>query len=143
MKSEKGFSLIEVMVAIMVVAIGMIAIVSLQSRTLANSQDEVDKIAKVLGGYSALEALRTDRVGALSGSYNFDLPISGSQCIVPVSKTGLSNYVIGAWLNELKLNLGDQACGSIACSTTAECTIQITRDFHNSSASIYEVKGQL
>jgi type IV pilus assembly protein PilV len=119
LRRESGFSLIEILISVLILAIGMLGIASLQSNSLRSSQSAYESSQAVMLTYSILDAMRANRPVAGMGGY--DLP---TFTCAPPDPGDLKQNDWNAWINALKANLGDSACGRISCSLT-QCEIQV------------------
>lgn len=146
MKSELGSSLIEVMVALLVVSLGMLGIAAFQVKSLSNNQKQIEQSTVVMLSYSILESLRADRFAAASEQkYDIQLPVAGEACALPDSVSGLPKVVLASWLDDIQVNLGTGACGSVDCTSSPDsCEISILWNTHLAdSSSTYSTVGQL
>jgi type IV pilus assembly protein PilV len=146
MKS-KGFSLIEVLVAVLVLAIGLLGVAALQiNATRANQSAELRSQASMLA-YFILDAMRANREAAISGAYNTESYPEHKLCEAPSSPSTLAEKDQEAWLKALKHNLVDQpsTCGEIACNIDT-CTVKVYWDDSRAggaSNQVIEVKSRL
>lgn len=99
---ERGISLIEVLVAVLILAFGLLGLASLQMVTLRNNQSSFDRSRAVMAVYSIADVMRADMgdKGALNTSSGF---VSAQEA---------------NWENLLKQHLGDDATGQINCTAT-------------------------
>src|SRR5690606_42144721 len=67
---ERGIGLIEVMVAVAILAFGMLAIAALQATARRNSQSSLERSQAVMQTYTILDAMRANRDVAMIGGYN-------------------------------------------------------------------------
>lgn len=70
MKSHRGFSMIEVLITLVLVSIGVLGMVALQTRTLQNTQDSVQRNAAASLANDLLELMRAQPAG-LPATSNF------------------------------------------------------------------------
>ena len=70
---QRGFSMLEVMVAILVVAIGLLGLAGLMNAGLRNNQSSSAQSQAVWLAYDMLDRLRADRTVALAGGYNVSM----------------------------------------------------------------------
>lgn len=119
---QRGASLLEVLIALLVLAIGMLGMAALQSVTLRNSNSSLGRSQAVIQTYSVFDMLRLDRARAQQGAY--DVPDWKCQAAAPAS----GDDVFNEWLGQVQANLGDPtACGRIDCEAN-ECTVGIRWD---------------
>ncbi|MGB3391920.1 MAG: type IV pilus modification protein PilV [Stenotrophomonas sp.] len=132
--NERGMSLIEVMVAVLIMAVGLLGIAAMQTVALRNSQGSLERSQAVISAYAALEAMRANRDAALSGGYN----TGGFICAGPGTGS-LAAADTTAWINGWRTALGLAAadtsgCGNIACNAgTGICEIQLRWDESHAS----------
>jgi len=119
----RGTSLIEILVAVVVLSTGLLGMVALQAKALRNNQSSLERSQAVVLTYSILERMRTNAAVARTGAYNYAW---SANCPAPgggtLAATDLTN-----WVGEIKAGLGQGACGSIACNGNL-CTISIRWD---------------
>lgn len=121
---ESGISLIEVLVAVLILAFGLLGLASLQMVTLKNNQSSFDRSRAIMAVYSIADVMRADMgsKGELNTSSGF----------VTAQQTN--------WTTLLQQHLGDDADGQIQCVpstitplghlpiTKHICTVTITWD---------------
>lgn len=126
----RGVGLIEVLVAVLVLAIGLLGVAAMQATALRNSQSSLERSQGVMHVYAMLDAMRANPQAARSGAYNM-----GLTCVVP----GAGNLVANdrrAWIEAIQQNLGPTACGQVACDAGL-CTITVQwDDSRGSSGSV-------
>src|SRR3546814_10441179 len=92
----RGTTLIEVLIAVLVLGIGMLGIASLQATSLRNSQSSLERSQAVIATYAIIDAMRANRNDALAGAYNIT-----NTCTVPAGGTLVGND-LNAWLTDRK-----------------------------------------
>jgi len=125
-KSQRGVSLIEVMISVLIMGIGMLGVAALQATALRNNQSSFERSQVVVGTTGVLDAMRANVTAARNGNYNM-----GMTCTAP---TGTSQVVVDQrnFLNSLQAIMGPTACGSISCNAT---TCRVTVQWDDSRAS--------
>ncbi|HMB57207.1 MAG TPA: type IV pilus modification protein PilV [Arenimonas sp.] len=130
--ASRGVSLIEVLIAVLILAIGLLGIAALQASALRNSQSSLERSQAVIYTYSILDAMRANPLVARAGTYNQVLPAGA--CVIPAaSATDLSANDRRQWLQKIQQNLGTTACGSINCTIVAapnysQCAVSVRWD---------------
>lgn len=71
--SVSGFSLIEVLVAVVVLSIGLLGLAGLQCRALRGNQSAFLRSRAVQRGEDILDCMRANRAAALNGAYDIAL----------------------------------------------------------------------
>lgn len=126
-KKQRGSSLLEVLIAVLVLAIGMLGMAALEMVTLKNSNSAAARSQAVIQLYSAFDLMRLNRDLATSGAYNVaDWTCTSMVAADPDAKNDYSLF--NAWLGGVQGSLGDPAaCGRISCGAD-ECTVGIRWD---------------
>lgn len=121
---EQGVSLIEILIAVLVLSIGLLGVAALQVQALRNNQSSFQRTQAVMLSYFMLDAMRANRAAAIAGQYNL-----GKTCDIPNDTGNLISHDRHAWLDAIKNNLGDNAgsCGEINCAATL-CTLRLYWD---------------
>jgi len=121
MKSKQsGSSLIEVLVAMLVLSIGIFGMMGLQTVSLRNSQSANERSIAAISSHAILDAMRANRTIALNNGYNFSItPV----CTRPAGTTQ-ADRDITEWLDNLQRELGSTACGNINC-LLGTCTVLV------------------
>lgn len=120
---QRGVGLIEVLVAVLVLAIGLLGIAGLQSRALKNGQSAFERSQAVTLTYLMMDAMRANVQAARTGLYNLN-----RTCSVNAGGTLITNDQ-RLWMQSLKQTLGDRdtTCGEIDCQGD-RCTVRIYWD---------------
>ncbi len=126
-RMQSGISLIEVMVAVFVLAIGLLGMAGLQMASLRSNQSSYERSAAVLAAYTMIDRLRTDIAAARAGSYN--LALASNACTPPSGST-FAETQLAAWIADLQTSMGPSACGGVSCTGggTATCVISVRWD---------------
>ncbi len=69
-KRSRGFSLIEVLVAIVLLAVGLLGLAGLQVASLKHNHNSYLRTQATFLAHDAIERMRANRVAALSGDYD-------------------------------------------------------------------------
>lgn len=123
---QRGVGLVEVLVAVLVLAVGMLGVAAMQAMALRNNQSAVGHSAAVTQTYAILDAMRVDRDRASIGQY--DIP--QFDCGTPDGGTFIKNELRN-WVIQTKTALGqpgdNTTCVRLVCGTN-QCTVQIRWD---------------
>ncbi|HEU4622771.1 MAG TPA: type IV pilus modification protein PilV [Burkholderiaceae bacterium] len=122
---ERGTTLIEVLVSIVVLTVGLLGAVALQAASLRNNQSAHERSVAVMLSYSMSDMLRANATAAKAGSYNVSLSSGEDACPAP-SGTDLPSKDLQSWFSALSANLGPNACGGVACNGgTSVCEVSV------------------
>ncbi|NMG63688.1 type IV pilus modification protein PilV [Azoarcus indigens] len=127
---QKGVSLIEVLIAVLVLSLGLLGMAGLQFSSLRNNQSATERSMAVILSYSILDRMRANRSAVLAGNYNF----SDAACTAPTG-TNLAETDLAAWLASVQQSIGAGSCGSVSCDGAGLCTVSITWDDSRGSAA--------
>lgn len=137
-----GMSMIEVLIALLILVFGVLGIAALQMTALRNSQSSMQHSLAVQHAYGAIDRMRADVSDARIGSYNLgnygtDLGPGGSgttvwTCALP-DVGALPENERREWIGRLQADLGPQACGIIDCNDLA-CYVGVKWDDSRGSA---------
>ena len=117
----RGIGLIEVMVSLVVLAIGLLGIAAMQSLALRGGQGSLESSQAVMQTGSILEAMRANP--------GVDYTMA-KQCSVPTGVATLVAYDRREWIRALKNTIGSgeltdtTTCGQIACNAGV-CTVTV------------------
>lgn len=127
--TQRGVGLLEVLIAVLVMAIGLLGIAALQATALRNAESSMERSQAVVQTYAILDAMRANADSARGGAYNYTMT---SACAAPAAST-LATRDVADWLAAIKASMGSGACGGIACDANA-CTVQVRWDDSRASA---------
>ena len=135
---QKGVSLLEVLVAILILSFGLLGLAALQTNALRNNQSSFQRSQAVMLTYFIVDAIRVDRANV--GSYTM-----GKTCTAPGTGS-LAAATKDTWIKTIQTNLGTSACGEITCNT-GDCTIKIywndERAIGGYSTQVFETRTRL
>lgn len=121
--SQQGTSLLEVLISLLILAIGMLGMAGLQTTALKSSQSAAERSAAILQTYSIASVLQADRSAAQSYQLAAGTPS-------PTGNSFLAKSV-AKWRNNIRQELGDSATGAISCTAAnatsfGSCRVTIT-----------------
>lgn len=119
---SRGVGLIEILVAVLIMAIGLLGIAALQATALRNSQSALQRSQATMQTYAILDAMRANRAVAQIGGYDLSMT-----CALPDAGALLREDDLHDWIASLKASLGDSACGMIDCDSL-QCDITVQWD---------------
>ena len=133
---NKGATLIEILVALLILSFGILGMAGLQARAIKGNHSAMQRTQAVMMSYYILDAMRVDPASAKALSYNtgsLSGDVIGPICN-PSSITGTSlpENNLKHWLQSLKANIGTATdtttCGAVLCDADGNCRIQVRWD---------------
>lgn len=127
--SQKGTSLIEVLVAVVVLAIGLLGVAGMQMSALRNNQSAYQRSAAAMLASSIVERMQANRAQVSTGAYNLAPGAPG--CAAPAAGASLAQQDLASWIAEMKTPgmLGNLSCGGVNCvaiaGTSMRCTVTV------------------
>lgn len=134
-KRQRGTSLVEVLVAVVVLAVGMLGVAGMQASALRNNQAAYERSVATFLANSITERMAANRTGALAGDYNTGLSAS---CPTPGGGT-LASQDLTDWITEIRSPgmLGPTACGAVNCALVGGVRVcQITLQWTDQRSAV-------
>jgi len=124
MRQHRGFTLLEVMVAVFVLAVGLLGMAHLQITSLKHNQSAEFRTQAALLAADMLDMMRANREAAQNGNYAIDIDAEP-----PSSTSDMADADIVEWRNKLSQYLpngtGQIACGAFNPNSEFICDITI------------------
>jgi type IV pilus assembly protein PilV len=120
-EGQRGVGLVEVLIAMLVLSFGMLGLASLQMWSLRNNQSAMERGLAVVQTHSIVDAMRAERVTALSRGFDVD---DVSKEVPEPQDDSFAQVSLATWGQNLRDALGSEATGSVACNGSA-CTITV------------------
>lgn len=110
LKRQSGVSLLEVLIAVLVLSVGLLGIAGLQTANIRNTQSAHQRTVAVLLAASMAERIRANPAAAITGA--FVLPKS---CEALEAGGSIQSVEHANWMTEIRTNLGTAAttCGRV------------------------------
>lgn len=120
-RKQRGFSMIEVLIALVVLAIGLLGFALLQTMNLRYTQSANQRTQATNLAYDLLDQMRANRLSAAQYSNaTFAVgAVSGANCVrptgsnIPITGAGSGVSVIGRWQCQVVDALGSQARATV------------------------------
>lgn len=124
-RASAGVGLIEILVAVTILAFGLLGIAAMQATTLRNSQSASERSEAAIATYAMLERMRANYAVASNGGYD----LAAMTCNPPTA-TDLVTTDQRDWILSLKDRLGDsdKTCGQIVNCGGLTCKIIVQWD---------------
>ena len=120
-RGERGVSLLEILISVLILSIGLLGIAAMQSLALRGGQGSLESSQAVMQTGSIFEAMRANP--------GVDYTMA-KQCSVPTGTATLVAYDRREWIRALKNTIGSgettdtTTCGQIACNAGV-CTVTV------------------
>lgn len=133
-RSYYGFSLVEVLVALLVLSIGLLGLAALQTTGLKFNQQSYQRTQATLQAYDMLDRIRANPLGKTAGKYSSVAlgyrPSSPPSCITggtpgTCDSNQMADYDIDQW-NLAISTLISEGLGQVSIDASSICTITIT-----------------
>jgi type IV pilus assembly protein PilV len=127
-KRQYGATLIEILVAVLILSFGLLGMAALQTRALQGNQSSVQRSQAIMLSHYLMDAMRVDRESAKGGDYNTDF-VCGPDGI---TGTTLAKNNLRDWLGTAETSLGvaddTTTCGAVTCDADYLCTVSLRWD---------------
>lgn len=119
-KTQRGFTMLEVLVSMIVISLGLLGHAGLQATSLKNANTAYLRSQATILSHDIVERMRVNRTVALTGSYN-----------VAIGSAGSGGGIVGSDLTEWKRNLAQSlpvGDGSVAVTGVgaSQGNVQVT-----------------
>ena len=123
-KKQTGFSMIETMVALFILAVGILGLSALHATSLRGASSSHYRSQAVLLAYDMMDRMRSARTEALAGGYNIGIaadPGAGN-AVPPVADDDLFDWF------DVYLRILPSGDAIIACDNAGICTVTMQWD---------------
>ena len=133
---QHGFTMIEVLVTLVIMAVGLLGLAGLQATSLRNNESAYQRSQAAQLAYDMLDRMRVNSAGVAANSYNdidMTAPSSYTDCLAAdttstCTATEMANFDDGDWHDQLAAAL-PMGTGSVSGAGTGSVfTITITWD---------------
>lgn len=134
---QRGFSMIEVLIAIVVLAIGLLGFALLQTTNLRYTQSANNRTLATNLAYSLLDQMRTNRLSAAkytAAGFTANSLTAATACAT-VTGTDAVAQGIGNWRCQAINALGPTTAATVTYSATGVATVQLTWDERSATAN--------
>ena len=108
---HRGVALLEVMISVLILAIGLLGLAQLQATTLKHNESAYLRSQASVLASDILDSMRANRTAAQTGNYNFsegDIP--------PIAPSTIADQDIADWLSNIGTFLPTGSDGLIVCA---------------------------
>ncbi len=124
--AQRGVSLIEVLVAVVILSVAFLGIAAMQAMALSSNNSAMARSMATVATYSIFDAMRADKDNATTNSaYNTSTALKANAC--PTDTSTFAGAQLLQWCNQLGSTLGvaETTTGNINCTTAGDCTVTI------------------
>lgn len=126
---SRGFTLLEVLVAVLVLSIGLLGLAGLQTFSLRNNHSSLLRSQAVVMAYDALDRMRSNRDEALRGTAsnyntNFDIDVDSVDCSSSCDAAQVAQHDLAVWKDDLARILPGGE-GRIVIENNDKATVQV------------------
>lgn len=98
-RGQSGMTLIEVLIAVLVLSVGLLGLAAMQTVSLRQNQSAAVRSQATLLAYEITDRMRANRQGALDGDYNLAIDAATP------TPSDIPTTDLAEWRNELELRL--------------------------------------
>ena len=119
---QKGFTLLEVLVAIVVLSIGLLGLAGLMASSVRNNHSAYQRTQAAWLAYDMVDRMRANRANAVAAANNYNVAIGAASA----AAAGLAKNDVDDWKTALGATLpaGD---GSVAVTAATGATIVVVQ----------------
>lgn len=122
-KYQSGFSLIEILIALMILSVGLLGLAALQAAALKTNHGAYYRSQAVFLAYDICDRMRANKLQAAAGVYN--RAIDDSAPAASADGDDIEDIDMDEWYNNYLTNLIPDSDASINCDTNALCSVSI------------------
>ena len=109
---QRGATLIEVLVAMLILSVGLLGLAGMQMTALQSNQSAYYRSQATVLAYDVIDRMRANRADALNGVY--DIALKNETCDPKLAPSGtLAQRDVAEWMNSLSCLLSPDARGSV------------------------------
>lgn len=128
LQKQKGAGLIEVLIAVLVLAVGLTGIAAMQVRSVKNNASALQHSIAVIQAQSMVDLLVISPAAALAGNFNIELTDEKP------TDSGFVPSSVAQWRDSIDKLLGSEATGSVNCVTATRLCVTLVQ-WDNSRAT--------
>lgn len=143
MRQQKGFTLLEVLVAIVVLSVGLLGLAGLMATSLRNTHSAYQRTQAAWLAYDVIDRMRINRTAALAAANNYNISLGTATS----ASSGLAGTDINGWKATLAnaLPAGDGSVATVSATKAVTVIVQWndSRGTGGNSAQQFRVDTQL
>jgi type IV pilus assembly protein PilV len=119
---QRGMSLIEVLISVLILGIGMLGIAAMQAAALRNGSNSLQQSQAVIMANAMMDAMRANSAVANAAGYDI-----ATTCKAPKNAGSTVTSDQNWWITQMQASIGASACGAIDCtSKTPVCIVTVS-----------------
>jgi len=126
---QSGFTLLEVLVAMLVLSIGLLGLAGLMASSIRNNQSAYQRTQATWLAYDIVDRMRTNRAAALANNYDIALGAPAVCAANPPLAGSIAAQDLTGWKNLLACALPD---GNGSVAILADRTVTVTVQWNDS-----------
>lgn len=142
---QSGFTLLEVLVAMLVLSIGLLGLAGLMASSMRNNESAYHSTQATWLAYDILDRLRANRTAARAGTYNVATLGNPAVCSTAAATGTIAAKDIGNWKNAIACALpaGDGAIAVLTAAGATQDRVRIYVQWNDSRATSGAAAQQL
>jgi type IV pilus assembly protein PilV len=116
-RRDNGFTLIEVMVAVVIFSIGLLGVAGLQTSGLKTTHQSYQRTVAITAARDMADRMRANITGVRSNAYNFSTAPSDPGCVsAACTAANIANHDASQWYASLTASLPSPSASSVSCT---------------------------
>lgn len=122
---ESGFTLLEVLVALLVLSIGLLGLAGLTASSMRNNLSASHRSQAIWQAYDIVDRMRANRASAIAGAYNTAF-VATPVCTTTAPSGTVAQRDLAAWRNQIACAMPD-GNGSVAVNAGTRQAVIVIR----------------
>lgn len=127
-RAMRGFSLIEVLIAILVLSFGLLGLAMLQTMSVRYAESSNYRTQATNMAYELLDQIRVNRINVAAYEGTYTATTSAASCVPAVGNGLTTTQYLTAWRCRLGRTLGAGATASVTQAADDQVTVAISWD---------------
>ncbi|MCG8325881.1 MAG: type IV pilus modification protein PilV [Thiotrichales bacterium] len=137
-KTSSGFSLMEVLIALLVLSVGLLGLAALQAVSLKANHSAYQRTQATFLAYDIMDRMRANRNQAIAESYDRNVGATAPSCS---GAANLADEDVGCWMSNFVQVLLPAGDASIDCDGNGVCTVIVQWDETRLGGSATDASG--
>jgi type IV pilus assembly protein PilV len=124
-KYLQGATLVEILVAVIILSFGLLGIAAMQTRALQGNQSSLQRSQAIMLNNSLLDAMRIDKANMIAGKYQ----VTEVEDESGISEPGLPGVNLKDWIRTADQIVGSSSRGTVSCNLVNNvCSVTLKWD---------------